>query len=43
MSKNETQIIYERLLRGGDEDAKGYSFVHDALKITADRNKCHCC
>ena len=26
-------IIYERLLRGGDEDAKGYSFVHDALKI----------
>ena len=29
-------IIYERLLRGGDEDAKGYSFVHDALKIPPD-------
>ena len=31
-------IIYERLLRGGDEDAKGYSFVHDALKIPPDYN-----
>jgi hypothetical protein len=30
-------IIHERLLRGGDEDAKGYSFVHDALKIPPDR------
>jgi TPR repeat protein len=29
-------IIHERLLRGGDEDAKGYSFVHDALKIPPD-------
>ena len=32
------RIVYERLLRGGDEDAKGYSFVHDAIKITADKN-----
>jgi hypothetical protein len=31
-------IIYERLLRGGDEDAKGYSFVHDALKISPNCN-----
>ena len=39
VEKWKRRIIYERLLRGGDEDAKGYSFVHDALKITADRNK----
>jgi hypothetical protein len=39
VEKWKRKIIYERLLRGGDEDAKGYSFVHDALKITADRNK----
>jgi hypothetical protein len=32
-------IIHERLLRGGDEDAKGYSFVHDALKIPPDDDK----
>jgi hypothetical protein len=32
------RIIYERLLRGGDEDAKGYSFVHDVLKIPPDKN-----
>ena len=31
-------IIHERLVRGGDEDAKGYSFVHDALKIPPDHN-----
>ena len=31
-------IIHERLLRGGDEDAKGYSFVHDALKIPPNCN-----
>jgi hypothetical protein len=38
-------IIYERLLRGGDEDAKGYSFVHDALKIPPDKFKfnAYCC
>ena len=34
-------IIHERLLRGGDEDAKGYSFVHDALKIPPDKYKCN--
>jgi hypothetical protein len=39
VEKQKRRIVYERLLRGGDEDAKGYSFVHDALKITADRNK----
>ena len=33
-----SRIIYYRLLCGGDEDAKGYSFVHDALKRTADKN-----
>ena len=38
VEKWKRRIIYERLLRGGDEDAKGYSFVHDVLKITADRN-----
>ena len=30
-------IIHERLLRGGEEDAKGYSFVHD--KIPPDKFK----
>jgi hypothetical protein len=40
VEKWKRKIIYERLLRGGDEDAKGYSFVHDALKVTADRNVC---
>ena len=34
--KLKRMIIYNRLLRGGDEDAKGYSFVHDALKIPPD-------
>ena len=38
IEKQKRRIVYERLLRGGDEDAKGYSFVHDALKITADKN-----
>ena len=36
--KLKRMIIYNRLLRGGDEDAKGYSFVHDALKIPPDYN-----
>jgi len=36
IEEKQRMIIYERLLRGGDEDAKGYSFVHDALKIPPD-------
>ena len=39
VEEQKRRIVYYRLLRGGDEDAKGYSFVHDALKITAHRNK----
>ena len=38
VEKQKRRIVYERLLRGGDEDAKGYSFVHDVLKITPDKN-----